>query len=359
MRVVVVGATGNIGTSVVSALAGEPAVTSVLGVARRGPSTLPPGVEFAGADVRGDDLAPLFRNADAVVHLAWLFQPTHRPEVTWRANVIGTQRVLTAVAAAGVPAVVCASSIGAYSPARDDRPVDESWPTDGWPLAAYTREKAYVERVLDAFATEHPETRVVRMRPSFVFQRASASEQRRLFAGPLVPHPLVRPGVVPILPLPRGLRMQALHSHDAGRAFARAVVSEVDGAFNIAADPVLDRERLGEIFGARTVEVPPSAVRAALTTAWRLRLAPTPPGLFDALLRLPIIDTSRARTELDWTPRHTATDTLREMLDGFQANAGGDTPPLAPDAGGRWRIREFASGVGGRDPVDQWGAAAQ
>ncbi|TQM26135.1 NAD-dependent epimerase/dehydratase family protein [Nocardia bhagyanarayanae] len=358
MRVVVVGATGNIGTSVVSALTAEPVVTSIVGVARRAPSTLPSGVEFAGADVRMDDLGRVFRNADAVVQLAWLFQPTHRPEVTWRANVIGTQRVLAAAAAEGVPAVVCASSIGAYSPARDDDPVDESWPTDGWPLAAYTREKAYVERVLDAFETEHPDTRVVRMRPSFVFQRASASEQRRLFAGPLLPHPLVRPGVVPILPIPRGLRMQALHSHDAGRAFARAAVTDARGAFNIAADPVLDRARLGELFEARTVEVPPGTVRAALSTAWRLRLAPTPPGLFDALLRLPIMDTGRARTELDWTPRFTAFETLREVLDGFRANAGGDTPPLASDAGGRFRIKEFASGVGGRDPVDAWGVPA-
>ncbi len=37
MRVVVTGATGNVGTSVVRALADDPAVTSVLGLARRRP----------------------------------------------------------------------------------------------------------------------------------------------------------------------------------------------------------------------------------------------------------------------------------------------------------------------------------
>ena len=48
-----------------------------------------------------------------------------------------------------VGAVVYASSVGAYSPSPKDRAVDEGWPTDGWPSAAYIREKAYLERVLD------------------------------------------------------------------------------------------------------------------------------------------------------------------------------------------------------------------
>jgi len=39
MRVVVVGATGNIGSSLVRALLDEPAVDSVVGVARRSPSS--------------------------------------------------------------------------------------------------------------------------------------------------------------------------------------------------------------------------------------------------------------------------------------------------------------------------------
>lgn len=355
MRVVVVGATGNIGTAVVDALRGEPEVDSIVGVARRGPGELPPGVEFHRADIRTDDLVAAFRGADAVVHLAWLFQPTHRPADTWDNNVIGAERVLAAALAAGVRTLVCASSVAAYSPARDDEPVRETWPTDGWPLAAYPREKAYVERVLDAFERAHLEMRVVRMRPSFVFQRSSASQQRRLFAGPLVPNALVRPGL-PILPVPKGLRFQAVHSADAGRAFAHAVVLPVRGAFNLAAPPVLDRDRLAELFGARPVDVPAGLVRGALSVGWRLRLVPATPGLFDTVLRLPILDTTRAHDELNWTPRHSAVEALREMLTGLHDGAGGATPPLAADAGGPWRVREFASGVGGRDSVDRFGA---
>ncbi|MBC7300009.1 MAG: NAD-dependent epimerase/dehydratase family protein [Nocardia sp.] len=353
MRVIVVGATGNVGTAVVDALMKSPSVSSIVGMARRRPELGLGGVDWVGADVRDADLASLFRGADAVVHLAWVFQPTHRPRETWRTNVDGTARVLRAVGDAGVPALVYASSVGAYSPRTDDQPVTEDWPTEGWPGAAYMTEKAYVERLLDIFERDVPDCRLVRMRPAFTFQYVSASEQRRLFAGPLLPNRLIRPGVLPVLPYPWGLRLQAVHSSDVGRAYALAVTGDARGAFNIAAEPVLDRASITRILRTRTVPVPPRAVKAALAVAWRLRLLPATPELFDATMHLPLLDTTRARVDLGWTPRIDAEQALTEVLSGFGDGAGSDTPPLARDAGGAWRYREFASGVGGHDPVDQ------
>ena len=98
MRVVVVGASGNIGTSVVQALAADEQVTSILGLARRVPAWRADKTEWARADIGTDDLRPLFHRADAVVHLAWRFQPTHDPVQTWRTNVLGGIRVFRAVA---------------------------------------------------------------------------------------------------------------------------------------------------------------------------------------------------------------------------------------------------------------------
>jgi nucleoside-diphosphate-sugar epimerase len=144
VRVVVVGATGNVGTSVVAALAGDPRVASILGAARRRPQWSAPRTEWAQADIEHDNLVDLFRGADVVIHLAWLIQPTHSPLITWRTNVGGSLRVFHAAAKAGVAAVVYASSVGAYSPGPKDAVVSEDWPTHGWPTASYTREKAYV-----------------------------------------------------------------------------------------------------------------------------------------------------------------------------------------------------------------------
>lgn len=330
-RIVVTGATGNVGTSLVRLLAEDPGIGSVRGLARRIPDLGPDRVEWSEVDLAAEDvdLVREFEGADAVVHLAWAFQPTHDPATTWRTNVLGSIKVFEAVAAAGVPALVHASSVGAYSPGPKDHAVDESWPTHGWPDAAYCREKAYLERALDTFEREHPETRVVRMRPAFLFKRESASEQRRIFGGRFLPGPLARPDLLPFLPDVPGLRVQALHTDDAARAYQLAVASDARGAFNLAAEPPLDARVLGELLGARTVRLPRTAARSAIAAAWGLHLLPASPHLFDAVLRLPLMDCTRARVELGWRPERSATDVIQEFLEGLQQGAGAKTAPMA------------------------------
>lgn len=348
MRVAITGATGNVGTSLVAALGDEPAVDEIVGVARRRPEWSSPKTRWVTADVARDDLVEILKDVDAVVHLAWLFHPMRRPVTTWNANVVGSTRVFRAAADAGVATLVYASSVGAYSPGPKDRPVDESWPTDGWPTAAYAREKAYVERVLDTVAAERPELRVVRMRPGFIFKRRSASQQRRLFAGPLAPSALLTPRLIPAVPDFPGLRFQALHTEDAAQAYRLALVRDVRGAFNLGAEPVIDAAALADVLDARTVPVPRRGVRAAVSALHRLRAVPVEPALLDVLVRVPILDTTRARTDLGWEPRHRATDALAEVLAGMREEAGMRTPPLDPRTSGPLRSQEVATGVGER-----------
>ena len=209
----------------------------MLGVARRLPARADGKTEWARADITTDELAPLVRGADAVVHLAWAIQPSRDLAELRRTNVDGSARVFRAVADAGVPALVHASSVGAYSPGPKDRFVDESWPSDGIPTSFYSRHKAEVERLLDRFEQEHPSVRSVRLRPALIFKRESAEEQRRLFAGPFLPSALVRRGLIPFVPDVPRLRFQVVHSYDVGEAYRLAATGDARGAFNVAADP--------------------------------------------------------------------------------------------------------------------------
>ena len=332
MRVLVTGGSGNIGSATVRELAAQG--HEVLAVARRHPvvprTSAHSTVEWRCVDVSSDDLDGVVADVDAVVHLAWRIQPTHRPQETWETNAVGTRRLLEALGRRGAPPLVCVSSVAAYSPVDHDTPVDESWQTDGASAAAYCREKAYVERLLDAYEQGRPEARVVRIRPAFVFQRSAASEQRRLFGGPLARPALFDRRSVPVLPVPRGLRFQAVHAGDVARGIAAAVDGDVRGAFNLAGDGVLDRSALGRVLDAWTVPVPPRLVRSALDVAWHVRAAPVPGDLFSGLMALPVMSTDRARSELGWTPRHTAAEALTALLQGAASRAGSDLPPLRP-----------------------------
>jgi UDP-glucose 4-epimerase len=348
MRIVVFGATGNHGTSLCRRLSADPNVDEVVGVARRRPEWSLPKVRWAQADVTRDRLEPLCEGADAVVSLVWLIQPGRREKVTRSVNVDGSARVFEATARAGVPALVYASSVGAYAAGPKDRAVDESWSTAGIPTSFYSRHKAAVERILDSFEASHPSVRVVRLRPGLCFKREAASQIRRLFAGPFLPRALVRRSLVPVVPAVERLRFQAVHTDDLAEAYRLALVDDAArGAYNVAADPVLDPATLSEALGARPLPVPAGVLRAGAAASFALRLQPTEPGWVDMGLGVPVMDTARIRAELGWEPRHTAVEAFLELFDGLHDGAGLETPPLDPRTGGPMRVRELLTGVGG------------
>lgn len=348
MRIVVVGATGNVGTSLLESLRSETAVEEIVAVARRAPATTFPRTTFVSADIARADLVPLFRGADAVVHLAWLIQPGRDESVTGAVNIDGSRRLFRAVADAGVPLLVYASSVGAYSPGPKDRFVDESWPTDGTPSSFYSRHKATLERDLDLLERERPDLRVIRMRPALIFKAQAATEIRRLFVGPLLPGRVVTPKAIPVVPDTPGLRFQAVHSHDVGDAYRLALLSAERGPFNVAADPPIGAPELAQVLSARAVPVSAALLRGAAAFTYGLRLQPSEPGWVDMALSVPLMDTSRARTELGWTPRHGALETLGELLRGLRTGSDYPTPPLARGTSGPLRIRELLTGVGAR-----------
>jgi UDP-glucose 4-epimerase len=348
VKLVIVGATGNVGTSLLAALREEPAIEEIVAIARRPAELSDARARFVAADITRDDLVPHFRGADAVVHLAWLIQPSHDDRTLHAVNVDGSRRVFRAAAEAGVGALVYASSVGVYAPGPKDRAVDESWPATGIQTLFYSRHKAETERLLDLLEREHPRMRVVRLRPALIFKREAATEIRRLFVGPLLPSPLLRRELIPVVPDAERLRVQGVHSLDIGQAYRLAVMREVRGAFNVAAEPVIDPEVLSEVLHARRIPVQPRFLRAAAGVSWRLHLQPSPAGWVDLALSVPVMDTTRARTELGWEPRFSATQALAELLDGMRDNADFPTPPLAGGTGGPARLRELLTGVGSR-----------
>lgn len=91
--------------------------------------------------------------------------------------------------------------------------------------------------------------------------------------------------------------------------------------------------------------MPGRAARAALSTLWHLHTVPAEPALLDLVLSLPLLDTTRIRTELGWEPQVSSVEAMREVIAGMVDFAGGDTPTRTPDST-RSRMKEFGTGVG-------------
>jgi UDP-glucose 4-epimerase len=330
MRIVITGASGNVGSALLRRLASDGG-HELVGVARRTPGSDFPftEAEWANVDLTRDDAAALHRacdGADAVVHLAWGFQPSHREDHLRELGVGGTRRVVEAVVATGVPHLVHMSSVGAYSPKRDDAPVDETWPTEGVPTSMYSRHKVAAERLLDRLEAEAHAVLVTRMRPGIIGQRRAGSALLRYGLPALVPAGLLRH--VPVLPLDRRLTVPMVHADDVADAVARVLEARAPGAFNLAAAPPVHAEDVAASLHARLVHVPSAAVRAAVSASWHARLQPLDPGWIDLGYAVPLLDTTRALRELGWSPSTDATSVLAETLAGMQEAASAGSPVL-------------------------------
>jgi len=332
MRIAVTGATGNVGTAVLRRLSTDG--HELIGLARRVPDGSVAGdqpIAWHSIDltrVAPDELAGAFVGADAVVHLAWGFQPSHDLAYLRELGVGGTQRVVAAMAAAGVPHLVHMSSLGAYSPRRDDTPVDESWPTEGVPTSRYSRHKAWAERVLDDVEADGTLRTITRLRPGIVGQRSAASALLRYGVPGLVPARVL--SWLPVLPLDRNLQVSAVHADDVADGVARVLDRGAGGAFNLASERPLTAADIAAAFGARLVHVPSEVLRVLASAAWNLHLQQVDTGWLDMAFALPLLDSTRARTELGWSPTKDSAAVIREVVEGMRDAAAGPTEALRP-----------------------------
>lgn len=339
MRIVVTGASGNVGYGVLKALAKAAPTAEVVGVCRRPPPAAGryEGVVWHAVDLSepsaASDLAPAMRGADVVIHLALAIRPVTDRDYLYRANVLGTRAVLDAMTDAGVTRLVYASSLGVYAP-HPTGPVSEEWSTAGQPQSTYSRHKVMVEHLLDDYESRHPDVAVARFRPTVVVQREAASEIASLYVGPLIPRAafdLLRRGRLPVIPLPRGLALQFVHADDVGDAVVRLMQQRARGSFNVAGD-VLDSAALAGLVGARPVPVNARLMRWAVGTLSRFRVVAVTGGWYLVATNSPLMDTSKARRELGWAPSWSSADSARQLIDGLADGVVGPSPAMGPQS---------------------------
>lgn len=334
-RVVITGASGNLGTALLRRLFGEHRGYEVVGIARRRP---PPedvygrvrwhqlDVADPGAEAK---LRNIFRGAACVVNLAWGFQPTRNVGYLDAVGIGGSVAVLGAAHSAEVPHLLHMSSVGAYAPGRYGEKVDESWSTAGVKSSPYSRAKSAVEEILDGYERRHPDgVGITRMRPGLIMQRDAAAGLRRYTLPAYVDPRLLR--WLPLLPLDRSLCVSVVHADDVADACVRAIERRALGPFNLAAEPPVSRDDIAKVLGAHPIHVPAALLGLLVEASWRARLQPIDRGWLDMAFALPLLATDRARGELGWSPRWGSVEALTEAVDGMVHGCGTASPVLRP-----------------------------
>jgi UDP-glucose 4-epimerase len=217
MKIVVTGVSGYIGHLLAERLLAE-GVGEIVGI-DLAPSPL--ALRFVRRDVRDPAIVRDFAGADVVAHLAFVVEPTRDLRVAYDINLGGSRNVLAACEAAGVPALVVASSVAAYG-VQGDRVITESTPLFGDRRSYYAHTKRLVEEELDLFEARNPAVRVARLRPA-------------LLAGPRL-NPWARSALSLLggIDTRRGMHLPVIHEQDVVDAFVRAITQPVRGRFLIA-----------------------------------------------------------------------------------------------------------------------------
>lgn len=327
LTVAVTGPTGTLGSALLPVLEQDDRIGRVVGIARRPFDPAARGwtkMTYRRGDVRDrSSLSPAFRGADAVVHLAFMVAGSASPATRRAVNVEGTLNALGAAGEAGVVRLVYTSSVAAYG-FHADNPVGmtEDWPVRPADHLDYAREKAELERRLAEESAALPHLDLYILRPPVVVGPHTIGAKEFL-PGPLDAAGrrlggLVRRLPVPLpVPVPR-VGAQLVHEDDVARALLLCILGAgPPGAYNIAGDGVVSSDDIARELGLTPLPVPGRITRPAaraLAGLARLPVVPHAAGWAETVSHPAIMDTTKARDQLGWRPRHTSLGALRATL---------------------------------------------
>jgi nucleoside-diphosphate-sugar epimerase len=323
LTVAVTGPTGTFGSGLLPLLQADQRIERIVGIARGPFDPAEHGwtkMTYRQGDVADPDaLAETFAGADVVVHLAFAVTGAASPDTLRTINVDGTLNAVHAAVAAGASRFVYASSVAAYG-FFSDNPIgmDESWPVRPADRLFYAREKAEIEQRLRD--TDLGGMQLYVLRPSFVVGPHAVGAKALLGAVPGLSRLAGNGGALPRLPVPLplpvpALPLQVVHEDDVGAALLLCTVAAgPPGAYNIAADGIVTAADVTRLFGFLPLALPPVVGQVAARLGARLPLLPPALQWVEAAAHPAIMDTSRAKAQLGWTPAHTALDALQDTL---------------------------------------------
>jgi nucleoside-diphosphate-sugar epimerase len=326
LTVAVTGPTGTFGAGLMPLLEADPRIGRVIGIARRPFDPATHGwskLSYRRGDVRDPVvLRDAFEGVDAVVHLAFVITGNASRETIREINVGGTLNAFRAAAASGARRFVYASSVAAYG-FHSDNPVGmtEDWPVRPADRLFYAQEKAELEKALAAEAAQHPDLALYLLRPSVVVGPNVLGGKNLLpgFLEPLNRFVPERPRRLPlpvVLPVPQ-LTLQLVHEADVGQALLRCALGDgPPGAYNIAGDGTVTAADVARVLGIVPLPLPPGPARSVARLVSRLPFLPPAVEWTEAASHPSIMDTTRARTRLGWTPRYTGLEALRDTVAG-------------------------------------------
>jgi UDP-glucose 4-epimerase len=255
-----------------------------------------------GADRELADIL-VAEEASALVHLAYLSNPTHARELAHELETIGTMYALNAARAARLPQLLFLSTTMCYGAAHDN----PAWITEAHPLrgpahSRFIRDKIDAEQQVQRFGAENPDVNWAIARMGVVLGENIRSFWARYFARPVVPTVL---GYDPLF--------QVLHSDDATRGLHALLSADARGAFNLVGRGVLPLGRVIRGLGKAHIPLPAFFGEGMLSALWNLQVAEMPPAFVDYLRWSWVCEGRRLADEVGFVPTRSTAEVVAAL----------------------------------------------
>ena len=309
-RVLVTGADGFLGRSLVAAMAQSGRFAAIVAsdvravpVARR-----LEGVDYATLDVRDAGLAQVLaaHQIDTVVHLASIVTPGKQSnrEFEYSVDVLGTRNVLEACVAQGVEQLVVSSSGAAYGYHADNPAwLRETDALRGNQAFAYAHHKRLVEEMLAEYRKSAPALRQTVLRIGTILGEAVDNQITALFEKPRLI--AVRGSESPFV---------FIWNTDVTGAVLHALRTRRAGCFNLAGDGALPISAIARRLGKPVMALPAGLLTAALWLGRRLGISRYGPEQLDFLRYRPVLLNTALKTELGYLPGKTSSEALDAFI---------------------------------------------
>ena len=306
-RILVTGAAGFVGSTLLPALARLPDL-QVCGTDLRLPAN--PSVRFEQLDLRdAKGLGALFQSfaPTSVIHLASIVTP---PPGMTRAemrdiDVGATETLLALCVQHGVGHLTVTTSGASYGYHADNPAwIDEDTPVRGNVEFAYSDHKRQIEALLATARIEHPDLKLLILRPGTVLGRDVANQITALFAKPRV----------------LGIRgcdspFVFIWDEDLVQILVRGVQTQAVGTFNVAGDGAVTMPEIARQLGKPYLPLPAGLLRALLTVLHPLGLVQYGPEQVGFLQYRPVLDNARLKRDFGYVPALTSAQALAALLE--------------------------------------------
>jgi len=315
VKLLITGAAGNLGCSLISALSNLASKNTLQIFAtdiKENPFKGDRNIHYQQFDLRHPEFDRWLEDVrpDKIIHLASILQISAQMtrEMAYEIDVLATKKLLEMSIKLNVDKFIVTTSGAAYGYYPENKNIiTEQRPTIGNSDYFYSAHKAEVEMLMTEYRDKHPELKQVVFRPGAILGPNMLGPVINLFQQKIIVGLIGYPGP-----------FNFIWSTDVVDYILEAIMSDITGEFNIAGDGTLSMKEIAQHLNKFYLPLPAWLIQAALAIAKPLGLSQYGPEQVKFIKYRPVLSNKKIKSQFKHQPKYSSKKALNAFLQQWQ-----------------------------------------